>query len=710
MRTINSPGVQITEKDLSLRSEPVVGTNVVIPGFAPQGPVGEPLNITTASELEAIYGIPTTVAEKYFHYSCREVLNSPANLTTVRLPYGDNTGSDFAEAYSGLFYPVLSSAGSAPGTTDWHVMEPKHVSLSEEQYALLEEGNFQWASTSTTLSTASMSFGASNTIQAGFFILNDLQTVINEVAEGYYIGMSDNMASSLSSSPDFNSITAINSLSSSGGSFIQLDETRLDFALSATSDDSLRGITSVSEALEKVGFVGFEEDIYQDHVSLGIFKVRRSTTDPTLLTLAASERYLGSFDYNRKEVTPSGGILTNSFIQDNINESSPTVKMYVNPAISKDFDWNGSTTTPTSRITISDSAKALFPLGVYTPDSRATDATKIIGNVPKKLDKSLRLLESTENTVVDIIADAGLSNIYAVTEFYLHKAYDDEFFVADPAQLLPYWRAISNTFINFAENVRKDCFAIIDPLRSIFLNGKDFKTADNPSKTFTLDIYNHLREATSYETNYAAIYGNWVKISDLFTGRLMWAPFSGYAAAVFARSDAAANFWAAPAGLNRGTFTNVLDIAFNPNQKQRDRLYEISINPVVYFTNEGYVIMGQKTLQTKPTAFDRINVRRLFLALERPVQKTLRYFIFEPNTDFTRNRVKNVVIPLFEFAKNTDGLYDYLIVADERNNTSDTIDRNEMIIDIYIKPVRTAEFILVNFIATRTGQDFQELI
>jgi phage tail sheath protein FI len=120
--------------------------------------------------------------------------------------------------------------------------------------------------------------------------------------------------------------------------------------------------------------------------------------------------------------------------------------------------------------------------------------------------------------------------------------------------------------------------------------------------------------------------------------------------------------------------------------------------------------MGQKTLQKKPTAFDRINVRRLFLALERSTQRTLKYFVFEPNTEATRTRLYNAIEPIFAYAKQTEGLYDFLIVCDDRNNTPESIDNNELIVDIYIKPVRTAEFILVNFIATRTGQDFSELL
>lgn len=128
------------------------------------------------------------------------------------------------------------------------------------------------------------------------------------------------------------------------------------------------------------------------------------------------------------------------------------------------------------------------------------------------------------------------------------------------------------------------------------------------------------------------------------------------------------------------------------------------------FPGSGFVIYGQKTLQSIPSAFDRINVRRLFLTLERATQNALKSFVFEPNTDFTRTRLRNTISPVFDLAKSTQGVYDYVIVCDERNNTPDVIDRNELAVDIYIKPVKAAEFILVNFIATKTGQNFQELI
>jgi phage tail sheath protein FI len=252
---------------------------------------------------------------------------------------------------------------------------------------------------------------------------------------------------------------------------------------------------------------------------------------------------------------------------------------------------------------------------------------------------------------------------------------------------------------------------IADPLRQIFVNGPNTKVLSVRGNNFSTNIYNPLKNLIStVNSNYSAIYGNWVRQYDNFTDAFYWFPASGYVAAIYARTDQTTQPWIAPAGLNRGVINNIVDLAFNPNQKQRDFLYTISINPIVSFARDGFVVFGQKTLQNKPSAFDRVNVRRLFLTLERATQRALKYFVFEPNTEFTRTRLKNTITPIFELAKNTEGLYDYLIVCDERNNTSDVIDRNELAVDIYIKPVKAAEFILVNFIATRTGQNFQELI
>ena len=273
------------------------------------------------------------------------------------------------------------------------------------------------------------------------------------------------------------------------------------------------------------------------------------------------------------------------------------------------------------------------------------------------------------------------------------------------------YHAVFSRFETFCAHQRKDCLLIADPIRHIFVRGENSLVLSDHNKSFSQYIYNALRHNLELaNSSYACTYGNWVKVNDPYAGMNVWIPFSGFAAANMAQTDANFQPWYAPAGFTRGRVRNALAMAITPKQKERDQLYKISINPVAFFPNDGFTIYGQKTLQRQPSAFDRINVRRLFLFLEKATKSTVKYFVFEPNTLFTRTRVINTLQPIFDLAKNSEGLYDYMIVCDRRNNTGDVIDRNELIIDIYLKPVRAAEFILVNFIATRTSANFSELI
>ena len=274
------------------------------------------------------------------------------------------------------------------------------------------------------------------------------------------------------------------------------------------------------------------------------------------------------------------------------------------------------------------------------------------------------------------------------------------------------WNSVQTKFITFAQNTRKDFIYVSDPIRQIFVQGENTKVINIPGNTFPINILQPLKNCYSLiNTNYAAAYAAWAQVFDNNVSGQTWIPMSGLAAAKYAQTDANFAPWYAPAGFTRGLLDTVNDVAIYPNQKQRDSIYDqTNTNPVAFFPSEGFVLYGQKTLQTKPSAFDRINVRRLFLYLEKRVKETVKYFVFEPNTLFTRTNVLNVLNPIMEDAKNNEGLYDYLIVCDERNNTPEIIDANELVVDIYLKPVRAAEFILVNFYATRTGQDFSEIV
>jgi phage tail sheath protein FI len=267
---------------------------------------------------------------------------------------------------------------------------------------------------------------------------------------------------------------------------------------------------------------------------------------------------------------------------------------------------------------------------------------------------------------------------------------------------------IFNRFENYARSRRKDHLFIADPIRHILVKGKDTKVEKQKTKNFSQHIYWPLRnQFKAANSNYATTYANWVKVYDSSSDQQVWVPYSGFGAGLMAQNDP----WDAPAGFTRGINRNITDIAFGATkQKQRDQLYKINLNPIYFSPVDGYVTFGQKTLQTKPSAFDRINVRRTFLFLEKATKNTVKYFVFEPNTLFTRTNVVNVLTPIFELVRNEGGVYDYKIICDERNNTPDVIDQNQMVVDIYIQPTRTAEFILCNFYATRTGVNFDEII
>ena len=245
----------------------------------------------------------------------------------------------------------------------------------------------------------------------------------------------------------------------------------------------------------------------------------------------------------------------------------------------------------------------------------------------------------------------------------------------------------------------------------MLVTGKNSKVQKDPNRNFYTDIYWGLRHQFELaNTSYATVYANWMSVYDNYTGLQTYVPSSGFAAAKMSSTDAAVGPWGAPAGFNRGIITDASDIAITPNQRQRDDLYTVNLNPIANFADQGNVIFGQKTLLKKPSAFDRVNVRRTFLYLEKITKKTMQFFLFENNTLFTRTRVINTLTPFFERVKADDGLYDFMLVCDDRNNTPEVIDQNELVVDIYLKPVRTAEFILVNFAAVRTGTNFEEIV
>jgi len=211
-------------------------------------------------------------------------------------------------------------------------------------------------------------------------------------------------------------------------------------------------------------------------------------------------------------------------------------------------------------------------------------------------------------------------------------------------------------------------------------------------------------------TSYAVIDSTALKVYDKYKDVYRWIPACGHTAGLCAKTDAQADAWFSPAGYNRGQLLGVTKVAFNPKKADRDTLYKARINPIVSFPGEGTILFGDKTMLSKPSAFDRINVRRLFIILEKAIATASKYQLFEFNDEFTRAMFRNMVEPFLRDIKGRRGITDFRVVCDTTNNTGQVIDRNEFVADIYIKPARSINFISLNFIATRTGVDFAEIV
>lgn len=260
----------------------------------------------------------------------------------------------------------------------------------------------------------------------------------------------------------------------------------------------------------------------------------------------------------------------------------------------------------------------------------------------------------------------------------------------------------ANYVIQNVAEVRKDVVVFVSPQNT---STAAIVTGNGSAATDLVIAYRNAITSSSFafmDTGYKYQYDRY---SDLYR----WVPLNGDIAGLAARTDYTNDAWWSPAGNNRGQIKNVVKLAINPTKTDRDTLYKKGINPVVAFPGEGTILFGDKTLLSAPSAFDRINVRRLFIVLETAIGTAAKYQLFEFNDAFTRAQFKNIVEPFLRDVKGRRGITDFKVVCDDTNNTGEVIDRNEFVGDIYIKPARSINFITLNFIATRTGISFSQV-
>ncbi len=262
--------------------------------------------------------------------------------------------------------------------------------------------------------------------------------------------------------------------------------------------------------------------------------------------------------------------------------------------------------------------------------------------------------------------------------------------------------AAANAVIAVA-SARKDCVAVVSP-----------PTTGTDGTALQSTVATAVTKATDWSTgvsssSYGIMTSTCVYVYDKYNDVYRWIGSAGHVAGLLANVDNVAETWFSPAGYNRGQLRGVIKLGYNPTSSQRDTLYKGRVNPLVSFPGQGIILFGDKTAQSKPSAFDRINVRRLFIALEKAISTASKFQLFELNDEFTRAMFRNMTEPFLRDVKGRRGVTDFLVVCDETNNTGEVIDTNRFVADIFIKPARSINFITLNFIATRTGVEFSEV-
>ena len=405
---------------------------------------------------------------------------------------------------------------------------------------------------------------------------------------------------------------------------------------------------------------------------------------------------------------------------------------------------------------------SLMPFGTYTKQG-ATN--KLIGNLPAKLERALELVENDEQYPdIDIILEGGLGTIYTYSkssligsegtggftllsetgdpitdEMNTKGLFDENSLVQGVEDLrtsrtslsdeandfVDDYRAVQNVFVQFANSMqnggRGDTFYISDVPRGVLLKGKNTKICNlygstlennaydfgqNVNHSFSTSIYYPIKHLfDTIVSSYMSTYAQWVKILDNFSSEKVWIPISGYIAANMAATDGTYGPWYAAAGLRRGVINGTLDYALSPTISQRTDLYKICINSVPKIPNYGVTIWGIRTMGKKDSAFDQNTCRRTFLYMEKKIKQLMRYYIFEPNTSYTRLQIYNDIYPFLEKIKNAGGIYNYTLVCDTTNNTPDIINNGDLAVSIAAAPTRTAENIIVEFIANKYTEE-----
>lgn len=636
--------------------------------------------------------------------------------------------------------------------------EPVQLKLSESEYEKIQCGGFNWSDQFTCDTDEFSAFNPETFGRAGLVIIDKARSRTSDLFEGYYVTVTDNFDADPAT--DFDSVSGIkyNNGTAAFGTWNYVPDERICFDLTSTPSQA---IGSVSESVANLPILDlpFEDAEYKDFLNITLWRLRPSNSsgDTTCLRPVIVENHYGSLNVDR--VISRQGAPRTAFLENIVNRDSNRLDVLVNPFLSSIEGWCTQDGHPARQVRMyreetvpllsgtplfgcfENYADNMYSLGCFIP--KQFKPARDVGNIPLKIKNALCTVDNPNRVDIDLSVEGGLGTIWTTVKEDRNQwitgdqrdqsfRFNDEVFLNvkadlgrqiggdEPGEMRNHWQTVFDCFEIFASTTRV-CnggvahLHIADVLRHILVNGRDCKVFESAKKTggtFSECIYWPLRNLLrNVNSSYAATYAQWVLGNDIINDKLCWMPFSGLAAATMINTEFP---WLAPAGFNRGVLgtvpgtQGVLDLAVDPVLRDRDLLEKIQANAVYFDNTYGNTIFHQQTLSKANTSVREIAIRRLLLWLQKNTMETLKPFIFEPNTVFTRTRARSAVTPIFDLAFNNQGLVDYQISLDA--NTGETIEDGCLIFDFFIKPARAIYKIKLNFNVARNDQAFSELI
>jgi len=675
-----SPGVSIKEIDLTTIVPAIATTPGGFAGYFHWGPTDEITTVTSTTELASIFGKPYNDNFVDF-YTPANFLSYGNNMQVVRVV--GSTANNASVTKSGVSYNASNGGFVIKNRTDYDssgtVTTAAASTLFAAKYPGLLGQSLKVVVTNGTGTTGGTLAAAAS--QGATYI--DITT--NGQSQVRYFAVNDEVTFY-----DGTSVTVNGILRGTTGSLNLTGVTALynDFF----------GVTSGVTLSGTVPFV---------RLNLSTMVPVSQSAGTTLTIKSAYAKYIGS----QATVTPfandagGAGDLINVLVLDKDGTWTGTVNNLLEKfeGLSRAYDarkYDGSSNY--YKTVINDQSKYIWALSADLEQNGSTASNYTAWT---KIGASI----APQTTVGDGVMSFGLTGASdALPNDSIRWANGwSKFADADAVDvsLLPTGDASATLEQLIIQNVcekRLDCMAFVSCASTDVVNTLPYQALAN-LKTY--------RDTTlNINSSYAVCDSGWKYQLDTYNNLLRAVPLNADIAGLVARTEFTNEAWFSPAGFNRGQLNNVVKLAYNPTQEaHRDELYTRQINPVVSFPGQGTILYGDKTMQTRPSAFDRINVRRLFIILEKAIATASKFFLFEQNDEFTRVQFKNLVVPFLKTIQARRGITDFKVVCDETNNTGEVIDRNEFVADIFIKPTRSVNFISLNFVATKTGVNFSEV-